>query len=311
MATSGSANYLVNRNEIIAEALELIGELPAGDTVGANDVSSCARTLNMMIKHWQARGVALWKNTQVVVFLSPGGQYYQLGPSGDRAAYLSDMVETTVATAAVAGASTITVDDATGMASGDSIGVELSDGTLQWTTINGAPAADVVTLAAVLAGEVAADAHVYTYTTTIGRPLFITEARHHYASGQEVTLRPVSRNQYMRLATKTTTGSTSQYYYDPQTTNGRLYVWPTASTVQDYLVLTARMPIEDFDGATDDQDFPQEWMLPLAYNLAVLIAPKYDQEMSADFKGLAARFLLDAEDSAVDHGSVFFETEGD
>jgi hypothetical protein len=33
--------------------------------------------------------------------------------------------------------------------------------------------------------------------------------------------------------------------------------------------------IEDFDSGTDNPDFPQEWYLPLALNLAVLIAPKF------------------------------------
>ena len=33
--------------------------------------------------------------------------------------------------------------------------------------------------------------------------------------------------------------------------------------------------IDDFDTATDDADFPQEWHMPLTLNLAVALAPKY------------------------------------
>jgi hypothetical protein len=33
--------------------------------------------------------------------------------------------------------------------------------------------------------------------------------------------------------------------------------------------------LDDFDAATDDADFPQQWLMPLAWNLAVAIAPKY------------------------------------
>lgn len=57
-----------------------------------------------------------------------------------------DRRDTTLAVAAVATNLTITVASATGMASGDLIGVELDTGGTHWTTINGAPAGAVVTL---------------------------------------------------------------------------------------------------------------------------------------------------------------------
>ena len=36
-----------------------------------------------------------------------------------------------------------------------------------------------------------------------------------------------------------------------------------------------RRPIEDFDSAGNDPDFPQEWLECLGYNLAVRIAPQF------------------------------------
>lgn len=310
MATSGSTDYSVNRNQIITEALELLGVLPAGDTADTNDVTSLSLTLNLMIKHWQSRGVALWKNAQIVVFLELSAQSYSLGPTGDKACLLSDMVKTEVAAAAASGATTLVVDSITSMASGDIIGIELDGGDLQWTTINGAPASATITLTAALTDDVNLDAHVYTYTTaTIPRPLFVTEGRLHQNSDQEIPLSIIGRNKYMRLTSKTSTGPASQIYYDPLRANGELYVWPTASTVKDYLILNTRMPLEDFDGSTDDPDFPQEWMLPLAWNLAVLAAPKFGITLSQQFETKAGMFLTDAMDSAVDFGSIYFESD--
>lgn len=305
MATSGSVDYLITRNEIITEALELLGVLANGDTANTNDVTSCSRTLNMMVKHWQARGVMLWKSQEIYVFLADEGQYYDLGPTGDHAT--ASFVKTEVATAADSGASTIEVDDDTGISDADAVGVELDDGTLQWTTVNGAPSSDTITLTASLTDDVSVDANVFTYTTITNRPLFISEGRLHQDSGTEIPLTVVAGNDYKRISTKTSSGKASQIWYDPLTTNGRLHVWPTPDSVKDYLVLTARMPIEDFDSGSDDPDFPQEWLLPLAYNLAVLVAPKFNEETTPAFQMRAREFLMDATDSAADHGSLYLE----
>lgn len=53
---------------------------------------------------------------------------------------------TALSVAAIATDITITVTSAAGMATGDLIGVLLDDGTTHWTTINGAPVANVITL---------------------------------------------------------------------------------------------------------------------------------------------------------------------
>jgi hypothetical protein len=261
----------------------------------------------MMIKHWQARGIMLWKSKELYVFLANEAQSYDLGPTGDHATL--SFVKTEVATAASSGASTLIVDSITGISDADAIGVELDDGTLQWTTVNGSPSGSTITLTTALTDDVSVDANVFTYTTIINRPLFITEARLHQDSGVEITLEVASRNKYKHMSTKDTEGKASMVYYDPLTTNGKLYVWPTPDTVKDYLVLTARMPVEDFDAAANDADFPQEWLLPLAYNLAVLIAPKFDEPVDADFKFMASQMLMDAADSAVDYGSLYLEVE--
>lgn len=307
MATSGSVNYSVTRNDIINEALELNLVKSPGDSADPNDITSCVRTLEMMIKYWQSREIHFWKTEDIYLPLELSETSYTLGPNGDHAT--TTMVKTEVSTAASSGASTILVDSITGASDADNIGVELDGGDLQWTTINGAPSGSTITLTDSLTDDVVVDAHVYIYTTIINRPLFITKAVLHRDSGTETPIKVISRNKYKGISTKTTTGPANQIWYDPRTTDGTLYVWPTADTVKDYLILTARMPIEDFDASGNNPDYPQEWYLAIAWNLAVLISPKFGSKLPARVAQKARAMLEELTDFEGDSGSVYFEYE--
>ena len=57
------------------------------------------------------------------------------------------------------------------MSDADNIGIELDDGTIQWTTINGAPAGSTVTLTDALTDDVASGNAVYVYTAKTNRPM--------------------------------------------------------------------------------------------------------------------------------------------
>ena len=80
MATSGSINFSINRNEIITEALELLGAISFGETPSANEITSCARTLNLMIKAWNGQGIHLWTETEMEQALVVDTNSYTLSP---------------------------------------------------------------------------------------------------------------------------------------------------------------------------------------------------------------------------------------
>ena len=288
MATSGSVNYNVDRNDILDEALEQIGRKAAGQTPAPAIYSSCARSLNMMIKAWQAEGIGLWKNQDLAVFQAYEGYSIDIGPSGDNAT--ASYVKTEIATAAASGAGSIVVDSISGMTDGDYIGIELDDKSLQWTTINGTPAAATITLTAALTDAAAVANHVYTYTTKANRPVAISEARIHYPGDTETTLEIIGRNEYMEIANKTATGLANSIYFDPQLTDANLKVWMACNDVRYWLMMTGRMPIEDFDAGDDDADFAQEWFLPLSLNLALLIAPKFGVKVNPDLRANALMY---------------------
>ena len=281
MATSGSYDFSLTGTDIITEALELLGVVGVGNPLTSEDQASCLRTLEMMIKSWQAEGIALWTQKEATLFHSYRGASYDIGPTGDHcstAAY-----KTEISTAASSGGSTITVDSDDNITDGDYIGIELDDDTLQWTTVNGTPSGNVVTLTDSLTDDVAVDNHVYNYTTKIQRPLEIIEVRRISVDETDVPLEFISRDEYMRLSDKDSYGAVNQVYYDSQTTNGKMYVWPVPNDVKEYLKFTCRIPIQDFDSASNNPDFPQEWLMALSWNLAVYVAPKFGKTIDGLF----------------------------
>jgi len=298
MALSGSYDFGLTADNIITEALELLGIYVTGGTVIDEHKTSCLRTLEMLVKSWGAEGVGLWKNVEAALFLEYGGYEYDIGPSGDHCT--DSWVKTEVATTASSGASTITVDSDTDISDGDYIAMELDDddneNTLQWTTVNGTPAVNVVTLTDVLTGDVSVDNHVYAYTTKLQKPLQIIEARIRVESSDdnddctETVLNIRHRNQYMAISDKEATGTANLIYYQPMLTDGKLRVYPACDNVQNYLKFSAKIPIQDFDDAANSPDLPIEWLLALAWNLAILISPKFGKTVTPDFEAKALVF---------------------
>ena len=60
MTTSGTYDFSINRDQLIAGALRLAGVIAQGETPSASQVSDAATSLNMMVKAWAADGMPLW-----------------------------------------------------------------------------------------------------------------------------------------------------------------------------------------------------------------------------------------------------------
>jgi len=276
MATSGSINLSASRDDIITEALEILGVLAEGTTPSAAQLTSCARTLNYMIKAWQADGINLFAVQQVYLFLIKNQSAYSLiSTTTDH--YTASFVETTTSAAALSGASSIVLTSATGISASDKIGV-YQDSTMHWTTVNGAPSGSTVTLTAALTADVASGAVVYAYTSKAKRPMRVLESVVH--DENDTPIHVGSREEYFNQSGKGTDGRVNTIYFDPQVASPKLYVWPQTDDERHYLKLYIQRTLEDVDAAADEVDFPQEWYLPLAANLAVLLGPKYGKSLN-------------------------------
>lgn len=276
MTTSGVTTFSINRNEIIDLAFEDIKAYAMDfQTPPPAAYTRANKRLNLMIKAWQANGVGLWLNLPVTLPLKANAQFYTLGPTGDHCS--ASMIDTTVATSALSGDLSIVVADATGIINGQNIGIQLDDGTIQWTTVNGAPVGTTVALAAALTDSATADTNaVFAYTTGISRPLSIVEARLRDLSGNEIVMSPMSWDDYVQMPLKSSTGPVLQYCHKTETINSKMYVWPVGDVISSRIVMTLRTPVQDFVNATDTPDFPIEWSEALHYGLALRLLSVYD-----------------------------------
>ena len=270
MATSGSIDFSVTRNELILTALQHISAIGDGETPSSTQYTEGAILLNMLVKAKMADGMPLWALKTGYILPVTGTSTILLGPSGGNATL--SYVDTTTSAAAADGASTIVVTSATGMSSADYIGVEQDDGTMHWTTINGAPSGTTITLTAVLTDAVASGNIVYTYTTKMMRPLRIIDARvYNVTDDNEYNIQV---NSYVDSRISTDTGVPNQIWYSPILLNGSLQVYPRFVAGADIIKIRFHSPFEDFDASSDTPDFPQEFYLPIMTGLASLLAPK-------------------------------------
>ena len=75
MAVSGTYNFNLDIDEVIQEAIEMIG---GEDTLGHEPVSA-RRSINLMLKDWQNRGILLWTTSTTLVTVAVSTTAYDLG----------------------------------------------------------------------------------------------------------------------------------------------------------------------------------------------------------------------------------------
>lgn len=277
MATSGSVDYNRTAIQIVNGAFRLIGVVSQEQPLQSAEREDGMEALNLMVKTWQNQGLHLWTKKEGILFLDVGKTDYYLGATGDEATNLDEFVSTTLTSAAIATDTVLTVSSTAGMTASDKIGVELDDGTRQWTTIVSVDSSTGLTITAALTGAAAASNTVYTYTTQINRPLRILGARRAtIGETSEIEVRPFeSRSHYFNQPDKTTQGTVINYYYSPELNNGRIYIWQTADNVRKVLKFTYERSLEDFDANNNDPDFPVEWVETIKYNLAARLGLEY------------------------------------
>jgi hypothetical protein len=282
--------------DIVEAALRLIGEVDANQPIQAQETQDGLQALNFMVKSWQAQGLHLWTKTEGILFLDKGKASYELGPSGDECTNSDEFINTGLTIAGIDTDTTINIDSSAGMSIGDTIGIRLDDGTRQWTTVSTIPNSTSVTIPSPgLTGAASIDNSVFTFTTLIPRPVRILQVRRDkIGTANEIEATQWSREEYFAQPNKSSEGTINNWYYSPQLADGKLYVWQTASDVDQVARFTYERPIDITDLTTDTPDFPAEWFRTLKYNLAVDIAPEYTiAQDRLDRITLKAQLLLD------------------
>jgi hypothetical protein len=320
MPSSGTVSFSVNRDDICKHAMYDCGALGIGETMSDDDLQLCAFRLNLLVKQLMgtidlAPGLKVWSRKDGFLFLSNSTGTYSLGPSGS--GWATSFTQTTLASSQSSGASTISVASASSISNGDNIGVSLSDGSIQWTTVNGAPVGTTVTLTAVLTASATSGAGVYNYATSLQarRPLQIITAVLRDSNSNDVPLWFYNLQDYETLPSKANpqnTGDPTTLYYQAVLTNGilRTDVAAAADTTK-YIHMVYLSPIEDFNSATDTPDYPQEWHRPLVKSLSVEIAPAFSLPVTPDMLQAKAEAMAIAGRSNPETSSMFFMPKND
>lgn len=292
MTTSGTVTFESNVNTIVQDAFRVTGILGEGQTLSAEQMNLGLRTLNRMLTHWNTQSIHLWKKRDIILYPVKNKTRFVL-PT-DRASYADDTIKTEIATAAVSGATAIIVDDSSGIVAADQIGIELDDGTIQWTTV-ASVLGTTINLSAALTDDVAVDNHVYSYTTTIVKPLNLHDAQLIKQTDDSYAISIISEADYNSLSNKTTAGDPSQVYFKPLLSTSEIYVYQTFDSVKERLQLTCSFSIQDAGTIANTLDIPVEWERAVIYNLGKDLADFYrvDSDTYALVTNKAAAILDD------------------
>lgn len=148
-----------------------------------------------------------------------------------------------------------------------------------------------------------------SYELTPERPLAILSARLK-RNGLEIPMTRMTRDEYDGLPEKDATGTPTQFYYDRQREDARLYVWPLLSAANGETVeYTYDREIEDVTSLSQTLDMPGEWWEAVVYNLAARIAESLPTIQQSPLLVQRAEGALRAAAGFDREGSVFFGAE--
>jgi hypothetical protein len=279
LSTSGAYVYSPTFIDIASATLRLTQTINEEETATGAQLNNTLAAANAMIKGWQVSGIHLWCEEECILFPQKGQTLYSLGSSStDYATLYQSLSQTYLSATALAGASSVTVANVAGFVSGQFIGIQLDSGVNFWTTINGAPAGNVVTLTAPLPSQASSSTTqvCWSYATPLVRPLrCYTMRRYIYASGIENPMIMLSRTDYQNLPNKQTPGTITQAFFDPQTGQGayqaplaQVNLWPSPVDYTSGFRFTAQRPLQDLANLANLPDLPVEWTAAIKWNLA-------------------------------------------
>jgi hypothetical protein len=285
MSLSGSTNFTQNRNQIIIMAFQLIGCAGIGKTPSNEDMQLASNMLNCMVKAWITKGLHLWSKQEATLFLTQNVASYNLG-SAPYAADVDNLNITELNGNFPSGSTVLTVLNTAGMANGNTIGIVLSDLSTFWTTISSLTSTTITLASGIPAQGAVNSAPVYTITTPMSLPMRLYNPRR--ANGVdtgniastliETPMGELSYSEYMNLANKTVSGTPMECHFNPNLTNGTLYVWPRPNDCSYRINFTYERVLEDLDNITDNFDFPNEWLETLYYQLAVRLSKPFGKD---------------------------------
>ena len=253
MAVSGSKDFEPDVAEYIEEAFERCGlELRSG-----YDAKTARRSLNFLFEDWANRGLNRWTISQETQTFAKDIIEYPLG---------------TVTLTVGASASFTISETITGGTSGATASVITKPtGTTFTITIPSGPFVASETITGGTSGA----------TTTVSSAPSLVNPQSSIdilsavvrRDNQDISVQRLSRDDYLTVPNKTTTGRPVQYYVDRQI-NPVIKVWPAPENSTDQLIYDRLVRIDDADTSINTVEVPFRFYPCLAAGLAYYISLK-------------------------------------
>jgi hypothetical protein len=253
MAISGSKDFEPNVAEYIEEAFERCGlELRTG-----YDAKTARRSLNLMLADWANRGLNRWTMKRFTQTFAKDISEYPVGTITLNVSASGSFTigETITGGTSSATASVITKPDSTSMT------ITVPSGTFtSGETITGGTSAATTTTTAVVSLE-DTQATIDILSGVIRR------------DDADISITRVSRDEYLAIANKTTTGRPVQFYVNRQITPV-VTVWPVPENSTDQFIYDRLVRMDDADASVDTMEIPFRFYPCLAAGLAYYISLK-------------------------------------
>jgi hypothetical protein len=310
MATSGSKDFSLTRNDIINSALRKLGEYDKGETPSGDETADASEALNILINEFAGvYNADIFLRAELTLFIQKGQESYLIGPTGDNVT--ESYAETTLTVGESDTDTVLAVVDSTGMTTGDYVGVKVDDGSIHWTTVT-VDSAVQITLAVGIDDDAAAGNEVYAYTTKAYRPHGIYAVLRRDPNDLDNQIGKIGEQEYFDLTDKDSAGVPNSVWYRASLDDGKMFVWPTGDGQTDKLVAIAHYYPDDFDAASDTAQFPIQWTSALIWGLAAELGPEYglpDREQKRNLT-IAAMKREAALDSDIEDAPVQFARAG-
>ena len=287
LSTSGTYSYSASVIEILKAALRLAQIIGDTETPTGEQYQNTFDAFSAMVAGWSAAAIHVWCEEEMILFPQPGQTLYSLGTSStDNACLFNSLIQTSLASNASSGASSLVLSNAAGIATGNTIGVQLDAGTNYWSAVTGV-SGSTVSISGTLPSQATSPAMVFAYATPLMRPLRMYSYRRYtllnnVSSRYDVPMAIWSRLDYQMQPNKTTPGVITAAFFDPQQGEGaytsplaQLNLWPAPADYTYAFRGTVQRPIQDLGSLASIPDFPVEWNAALKWNLAMEIGPQY------------------------------------
>jgi len=253
MATSSSTNFELDVADYIEEAFERCGlEVRTG-----YDLKTAKRSLNLMLAEWSNRGLNQWTIQQTSITMASGIAEY---PAGTLTMTVGASGSFSVGETITGGTSGDTAS-ITSLPSATTMAITIPSGTFTATeTITGGTSSATTTVSAVV--------DLTNVQSTIDL-LSVVVTR----SSTDFSLNRISRDDYISIPSKDTTGRSSQFFVDRQV-SPILKVWPVPDKNTDIIKFDRLTRMDDADTYINTADLPFRFYPCLAAGLAYYISVK-------------------------------------